>query len=144
YPQIKRLPPAHTLTWDGERLVIRRYWSLPLDGAIRYRDRRDYVAHFREVFDRAVADRLRGTDGASAMMSGGLDSTAVSVTAQQAMATPLHAYTTSFAKMLHDEEASWAARVARAGGMFHRVVACDDCELFEAQSAYGRAETFED
>ena len=62
YPQIKRLPPAHTLTWDGERLVIRRYWSLPLDGAIRYRDRRDYVAHFREVFDRAVADRLRGTE----------------------------------------------------------------------------------
>ena len=144
YPQIKRLPPAHTLTWDGQRLVLRRYWSLPLDGAIRYRDRRDYVAHFREVFDRAVADRLRGTGGAAAMMSGGLDSTAVSVTAQQAMATPLHAYTTSFAKMLHDEEASWAARVARAGGMIHRVFARDDCALFEDPSSYLRAEPFED
>jgi asparagine synthase (glutamine-hydrolysing) len=144
YPRIKRLPPAHMLTWDGERLVIRRYWSLPLDGAIRYRDRRDYVAHFREVFDRAVADRLRGAGSAAAMMSGGLDSTAVSVTAQRALATPLHAYTTSFAKMLDDKEASWAARVANAGGMIHRVFAGDDCELFEDETSYRRAEPFED
>jgi asparagine synthase (glutamine-hydrolysing) len=144
YPHIKRLPPAHALTWDGERLVIRRYWSLPLDGAIRYRDHRDYVAHFREVFDRAVADRLRGTEVAAAMMSGGLDSTAVSVTAQRTMATPLHAYTTSFATMLHDEEASWAARVAEANGMIHRVFARDDCALFEDPSSYRRAEPFED
>jgi len=144
YSQIKRLPPGHTLSWDGERVTIRRYWSLPLDGAIRYRDRRDYIAHFREVFDRAVADRLRGVDGAAAMMSGGLDSTSVSVTAQRTLSTPLRAYTTSFAKMLHDEEASWAARVASAGGMLHRVFERDDCALFEDESSYRRAEPFED
>jgi len=144
YPQIKRLPPAHTLTWDGQRLDIRRYWSLLLDGAIRYRDRRDYVVHFQDVFDRAVADRLRGVDAAAAMMSGGLDSTAVSVTAQRHLATPLRAYTTSFATMLHDEEASWAARVATASGMIHQVVACDECALFEDPSSYRRAEPFED
>lgn len=144
YPQIKRLPPAHTLTWDGERLDVRRYWSLPLDGAIRYRDRRDYVAHFREVFDRAVADRLRGTNSAAAMMSGGLDSTAVSVTAQRNLAAPLHAYTASFATMLRDDEASWAARVAEANGMIHRVFARDACALFEDASSYSRAEPFED
>jgi len=144
YPQIRRLPPAHTLTWDGEQLSIRRYWSLLLDGSIRYRDRRDYIAHFRETFDRAVADRMRGTEGAAAMMSGGLDSTSISVTAQRALTTPLHAYTTSFATMLDDEEASWAARVADAGGMIHRVIAGDDCELFEDETSYRRAEPFED
>jgi len=144
YPQIKRLPPAHTLTWDGERVATRRYWSLPLNGAIRYRDRREYIAHFRDVFDRAVADRLRGTGSAAAMMSGGLDSTAVSVTAQRTLAAPIYAYTTSFATMLHDEEASWAARVASAGGMIHRVFPRDDCALFEDESAYRRAEPFED
>lgn len=144
YPPIKRLPPAHTLTWDGQRLDIRCYWSLPLDGAIRYRDRRDYVAHFQDVFDRAVADRLRDRNTAAAMMSGGLDSTAISVTAQRNLATALRAYTTSFAAMLHDEEASWAARVAEASGMNHCVMARDECALFEDASSYHRAEPFED
>jgi len=144
HPQVKRLPPAHTLAWEGQRLDVRRYWSLPLDGAIRYRDPRDYVAHFQDVFDSAVADRLRGVDAAAAMMSGGLDSTAVSVTAQRNLATPLRAYTTSFATMLHDEEASWAARVAEASGMIHKVVARDECALFEDASSYRRAEPFED
>lgn len=143
YPAVRRLPPAHTLVLEDGRVTIRRYWSLPLDGAIRDRDPRDTIARFRAVFDRAVADRIEGSS-AAAMMSGGMDSGAVAVTAAPMLASPLHAYTTSFAKMFPDDEAAWAARLAEAGRMTHHVFARDDAALFEDETAARRSEPFED
>ena len=40
-----------------------------------------YVEHFRAVFDRAVAERLRGVGPVAAQLSGGLDSSAVAASA---------------------------------------------------------------
>jgi asparagine synthase (glutamine-hydrolysing) len=143
YPAVKRLPPAHTLVFEDGRAAIRRYWSLPLDGAIRDRDPRDTVARFRSLLERAVADRLGG-ESVTAMMSGGMDSGAVALTAARILPRPLHAYTTSFARMLPDDEAVWAARIAEAGRMVHHVVPRDDAALFEDEAAFRRPEPFED
>ena len=143
YARIKRLPPAHTLTWSNGRIEIRRYWSLPLDGRIRYRDEREYLAHFRSVFDRAVSDRVRGNDVA-VLMSGGLDSTAIAATAAVVRRVPIDAYTTNYSALCEDAEAEVAGRVAAMHGMRHHIAAYDDPKLFSDPDAFTRAEPLED
>src|SRR6202034_4389085 len=53
---------------------------------IRYARDADYIEDFRERFDRAVSDRLSGADGIASHLSGGLDSSSVSVTAARLLA----------------------------------------------------------
>jgi asparagine synthase (glutamine-hydrolysing) len=46
FSDLRRLPGAHCLTWSRDRVDVSRYWSLPIDGHIRYKRSRDYVDHF--------------------------------------------------------------------------------------------------
>ncbi len=67
-------------------IEMRRYWH-PLDTRpIRYARDADYIDDLRERFDRAVSARLSGADGVASMLSGGLDSSSVSVTAARLLA----------------------------------------------------------
>lgn len=88
FRKVRRLPPGHrlTVTPKGERLE--RYWS-PDPEPIAYSRDEDYAAHFRELFERAVADRLR-TQGPTVgiAMSGGLDSTSVAAVARRIAGGP--------------------------------------------------------
>ena len=60
FADIRRLPPAHYLTWQPGSLRLERYWSLPLiDRPLRYSRPQDYVEHFKALLTQAVADRLR-------------------------------------------------------------------------------------
>ncbi|MBI2299900.1 MAG: asparagine synthetase B [Armatimonadetes bacterium] len=85
YHELRRLPPAHCLTVTPDRLEVRRYWRLEDTPEQKLSRREDYVAGFREVFDRAVADRL-ADDGNGVTLSGGLDSSSVTVTAAKILA----------------------------------------------------------
>jgi asparagine synthase (glutamine-hydrolysing) len=80
FADIRQLAPAHTLTVSDGALRARRFWTLPIEETLVYKEPDEYVAHFRELFDRAVGDRLR-TDRLSLFMSGGLDSTSVAASA---------------------------------------------------------------
>jgi asparagine synthase (glutamine-hydrolysing) len=54
-----------------------RYWDIDPRREIRYRDDRDYVAHFRSLYREAVWARLRGLDHIGVFLSGGLDSSSL-------------------------------------------------------------------
>ncbi len=58
YRQIRRLPPAHTLTVSSARLQQHCYWTPPTDGYIRYRQPAEYVENFQALLQEAVSDRL--------------------------------------------------------------------------------------
>ena len=81
YARIRSLVCGHQLIWDRGTLTLRRWWQPDTTVRVRYRDSRDYVAHAKEIFDRAVRDCLRSVGGIAATLSGGLDSTLVSATA---------------------------------------------------------------
>jgi asparagine synthase (glutamine-hydrolysing) len=122
FAHIRRLPPAHTLTWSasGGEPHVRRYWTLPeRDGYLRYPHPEDYVDQFRALFRQAVADRLR-TDRASVSLSGGMDSSSVAAVAHQVLTAQgrpfdLHAYTFTRTLIPH-EEGQYAALVAETLG----------------------------
>ena len=74
FAAIRRLPAGHWLSFEAGELAIRRYWSLaPEDVAADA----DFAAGLRERLICAVDDRLRGPGPMAAMLSGGLDSSAI-------------------------------------------------------------------
>jgi asparagine synthase (glutamine-hydrolysing) len=118
FKDIRRLPPAHTLTVRGENVSTRRYWTLPVSEPMDHSRQSDCVEQFRKLLDTAVADRLR-TAAAGVLMSGGLDSTTVAASAQRMFlrngAVPgLCAYTEVFDRLIPHEERHYAGLVATA------------------------------
>ncbi|MGV3724026.1 MAG: asparagine synthase-related protein [Actinomycetota bacterium] len=83
YRHIFSLAPGHLLLIDRQNLRIQRYWELKPPPEIRYPSSEEYSEHFRQLFFRAVGDRLRSTHCTSAMLSGGLDSSSVVCAAHQ-------------------------------------------------------------
>jgi len=127
FADIRRLPPAHCLTWSPEKgLDVRRYWTLPLPDLLKYRREQDYIERFREVMRQAVDDRLR-TNRVIVSMSGGLDSTSVAAFACDSEAvgkgfTEVHAGTGFYRRLVSDDEHRFARLAAKKLGItFHGV-----------------------
>jgi asparagine synthase (glutamine-hydrolysing) len=74
---VERVQPAHILTFTAAGRQTRRYWVIDPRHEIRYRDHRDYVAHFRSLYELAVRARLRDLDRVGVFLSGGLDSSSL-------------------------------------------------------------------
>ena len=118
FRDIQRLPPAHTLSVESEKVLIRRYWTLPVTEPIHHQKQGECVEQFQELLDTAVADRLR-TNGAGVLMSGGLDSSTVAASAKKVFARNgsrpgLCAYTEVFDRLIPHEERRYASLVAQA------------------------------
>jgi asparagine synthase (glutamine-hydrolysing) len=145
FQAIRRLPPGHTLEASRGEVRIRRYWSLPVEGPIRYRRPEEYVEHFRELFEQAVEDRLR-TRRVVMQMSGGLDSTFVAAVAKKVFARSgqpfeLSAETAVYDELFPDEERRYATMAAEALAIPIDCVPSDGYRLYERwQEALSRPE----
>ena len=132
---VHRLPPAHILSGTSDAPRVRRYWTLPVDGRIRYRRSRDYTDRFTALLGDAVADRIGGS-GSSIWLSGGLDSAAIAVTARQvaasrAMPLELEAHTVVYDALIPDEERRYAAAAGEAAGIMPRYWPADEALPFD-------------
>jgi asparagine synthase (glutamine-hydrolysing) len=130
FADIRRLQPAHVLTWSrGASLRVRRYWTLPVDGAAAARRDGEWLDEFRGLWRTAVDDRLR-TDRVGVLMSGGLDSTSVAVTAHACLSSrsqlfDLRAYTVVYDRLIPDRERHYAGLVADSLGIPIHFLAAD-------------------
>jgi asparagine synthase (glutamine-hydrolysing) len=84
YRDIARVPVAHLLRVDALGLRTQEYWRLEDVAPLRLGSDGAYVEALREVFDQAVACRLRTNQPVATHLSGGWDSSSVTaVTARQ-------------------------------------------------------------
>jgi len=118
FADIRRLPPAQALAWEGGSISIRRYWTLPVSEPLQHKKPGECVEQFRELLDRAVADRLR-TNHAGVLMSGGLDSPTIAASAKRTLSkngarANLRAFTDVFERLIPHEERQYATLVAEA------------------------------
>jgi asparagine synthase (glutamine-hydrolysing) len=118
FADVQRLPPAHSLTVDAGTARQHRYWTLPVDGRIRYRRWHDYVEHFADLLRAAVDDRL-GAGRAGIWMSGGLDSTSIAAIATEILSgrrqpCDFRAYSIVYDRLIADEERRHAGLAAQA------------------------------
>ncbi len=115
---VRCVPPAHALTVGDGAAEPARYWDLPTDGSIRLPDAEAYAGRFAELLGAAVADRMRGADAVTILLSGGRDSTAVAAMAREAAdrggGPALHAVTEVYDYAMPDEERHYAGLAAAA------------------------------
>ena len=77
YQEVKRLPPAHSMTVENGEVKIRRYWQPDLSRSMSFRSNEEATEAFGEVFNQAVSSRLREGETAAVSLSGGLDSSSI-------------------------------------------------------------------
>lgn len=113
-----RVPPGHLLIADRAGSRMTRFVRLEAPAPLVYRDEHEYLAHFRDVFQRAVRDRVRARGRIGVMLSGGLDSSTVYAAARAE--ADVDAYTVGYDDPAFDETPIARATVALNGGRHHR------------------------
>ncbi|UTR10555.1 asparagine synthase-related protein [Evansella sp. LMS18] len=74
YKEILQLPPSHSITVSKSNVSLKRYVTAGSAGKLFLSSDSDYEEGFREVFQRAVNDRMRTHGKVGSHLSGGLDS----------------------------------------------------------------------
>ncbi len=134
FAAVHKLAPGHRLIADSGTLRVERYWS-PQPREIRYAREEDYAAHFLEIFQRSVTDRLRDAGAfAGVAMSGGLDSTSVAALAHRA-SPGTRAYTFVFDHLAECDERSYSQAMTEELGLEVEPVEAERLWSLESQSA---------
>ena len=81
-----RVPPAHVMRVEADGAVTqRRYWSPAEIKPVRLGSDQAYAEGLRDCLDRAVRRQMRSAHPVGSLLSGGLDSSSVSVLAARAL-----------------------------------------------------------
>jgi asparagine synthase (glutamine-hydrolysing) len=111
YQDVRRLAPAHAMTIESDRVSTWQYWDLDPTRTIELDSEEAYAQRFRDLLEQAVESRLRTTDKVGTTLSGGLDSSSITVLARE---------------LLPDDEP-----LATFSGVFEDVPECDEREYIE-------------
>ena len=117
---VQRLPPAHTLRWDGRSVTTRPYWKFSLAASesqppVRWRD---YAGQLRTRLSDAVQEEMVSDVPVGVLLSGGLDSSAVAAMMVDAQQGPVDSFSVAFDEPSVDES-RYARLVARSLGTRH-------------------------
>lgn len=77
YLGIEQLSPSHCISITDGNIVSSRYFKINGVELLRLKSNHEYEEAFRDIFQRAVKDRLRTNRNVGAHLSGGLDSGSV-------------------------------------------------------------------
>ena len=117
FRDIRKLPPAHTLTWERGRVRIDRYWSLDFTKKRKISER-DAVAETLRLLEESVRLRMISDVPIGAFLSGGIDSSAVVALMAEQSAKPIKTFSIGFDEAGYDE-LEHARRVAERYGTDH-------------------------
>ncbi len=103
YLSSRRLLPGHYLLIDGNRIERHAWWDLG-EGALNVREKRLSVEQqIEQAFDESIKLRMRSDVPVASFLSGGLDSSLVTATAQRFSGTPISSFTVGFEHSEFDE-----------------------------------------
>ena len=128
-----KLPPAHVLVAEGGRVSTHRYWRLAAGPERADRPSMDEAAEeLAPLLERAVRRRLMADVPLGALLSGGVDSSAVVGLMARHLPEPVRTFTIGFDDPAYDETLE-ARRVAGLFGTRHheRIVAPDALSLLD-------------
>lgn len=101
YKNILQLPPAHIAVYKNEKLETKRYWDIPLKPLmIGYGEAKEEV---RRLLDEAVKKRMLAADvEVGSLLSGGVDSTIVSILASKYLDHPLKTFSLGYGDYINE------------------------------------------
>ena len=118
YQGINKLPAAHKLVLEHGRVEVDRYWQLSYKTVQPAPPEEEAAEHLRELMADAVRMRLVSDVPLGVLLSGGVDSSAVTALAVRASSEPVKTFSISFAEASFDESA-YARSVAKFLGTDH-------------------------
>jgi asparagine synthase (glutamine-hydrolysing) len=103
---VRRLLPAHLLRVSDQALEERGYWRLDETRELHLASDDEYADAFRALFEDAVRHRLRSTTPIGSMLSGGLDSAAITCVAARILGKggPLHTLSAVYPSVPESDE----------------------------------------
>jgi len=113
---VRKLPPAHALSAADGKVTTSQYWEIPYRPDARL-DEAGWTAEIAGALDEAVRSRLVSDVPLGCLLSGGIDSTAITATAVR-FAPAIRTFAVGYAERRHDER-GWARRAAQALGTRH-------------------------
>ncbi|CAA0116816.1 Asparagine synthetase [glutamine-hydrolyzing] 3 [BD1-7 clade bacterium] len=117
-PNIRVLPPAHTLEITAEGSKLNRYWTLTPKAQWKDLDDEALIDELKKRFTQSVVARTDTSYPIAGELSEGLDSNGIAGYAAQAI-TPKTLYTYSYqsVKLTEETQSTWAATYADIFGM---------------------------
>lgn len=118
---VHRLSPGHFLSLTPHGCRITEYWRPRVPQKAIAASDEEISAEFRKLLSSAVASRLGGGRAVGTTLSGGLDSSAVTVLARRELAasrpeTPLHSFSAIFPDFPAADEQQWIDAVEAVEG----------------------------
>lgn len=125
---VRRLPPAHVLTWSEGQIATRRYWH-PDHSAASESDPATVLPTLLDLLDEAVRIRLVSDVPLGLLLSGGIDSGLTLAMMSRASDEPVETFSIGFAERQHDESHT-ARQVAAHFGAEHTERIVTEEELY--------------
>jgi asparagine synthase (glutamine-hydrolysing) len=110
YTGIYAVPPASYVLCRNGGIEVFEYWKFDTRKTVRHANDADYEEHFRGVFERAVAARLRSDRPILAELSGGMDSSSIVCVADLLCATGRATARIDTLSYFDDSEPNWDER----------------------------------
>ncbi|HEY9705735.1 MAG TPA: asparagine synthase (glutamine-hydrolyzing), partial [Allocoleopsis sp.] len=145
FQSIYQLPAGHLLIYDGNELIIKRYWDLDFSQdnmPEKEIDESSLIQMLDEQIKEAIALRLRADNlPICCHLSGGIDSASIAAIGSQINGKPLPCFSVSFTHNLYDETAIAARLAKHIGAEFYPILvdAEDIIEVLEKAVYYSES-----
>jgi asparagine synthase (glutamine-hydrolysing) len=144
FREIRKLPAGHVLTWDDGRVALERF-ARPGPLAVRAdADEAELVEECRARLDDSVRAHLIADVPVGVLLSGGVDSGALTALAAQASSEPVRTFSIGFEEAAYNELADARAVAERYGTIHRELVLRPDAALLLPALADAFDEPFAD
>jgi len=128
YNDLARLPPAHAVSVTTDTVEMWQYWDLDPTRTVVLDSDAKYERRFRELFQQAVECRLRTAGSVGTTLSGGMDSSSVTVVARDILpdSEPLHTFSLVFNDAPSSDEREYIKTLTERSGIAAQYIALDD------------------
>ncbi|MBI1318127.1 MAG: asparagine synthase (glutamine-hydrolyzing) [Candidatus Hydrogenedens sp.] len=124
FQSIRRLLPAHWMRVRGGEVTTRRYWQPELDAEVTGRSAGENLEALRALLQEAMREHMMSEVPQGAYLSGGVDSSLITILMNEAGAHPVKTFCSTFPGGGAFDESGYAAKVARAFNTEHHEIPC--------------------
>ena len=129
---VKKLPPAHILTYSLESrdFKLERYWNIPVyDKSYDFVSDTELLIQFEDLLEDSVRRQLIADVPVGILLSGGIDSSLIAAVAMRASKRPVKTFTISFPGHIVEDESGYARLVAEYLGTEHTELAAEPASI---------------
>jgi asparagine synthase (glutamine-hydrolysing) len=143
YEGVRKLPPAHTLTFEDGRVSLARYWRLHYSPKVDISEA-EAVEQLRDLVDEATRLRLVSERPIGAFLSGGVDSSFVVASMASQLDQKVKTFSIGFEQEEFDERRYARVVADRLGTDHHELVVHPDIHDLLPKLAWHYDEPFAD